>query len=134
MSRTVSFKGAALCGGESGLHLLVVPFFNRERPSSHLHGTPLSSHAPTLPTTPLSVCVWGGSAALGAIVFSHIVGHPVDFGSPALSQGLVKFLTELLQRLVVRFTQSQRVLRRRETCRQLSLKTGFSQASHITQS
>lgn len=42
------------------------------------------------------------------------MGHPVDFGCPALSQGLVEFLTELLQRLVVRFTQSERVLRRRD--------------------
>lgn len=109
------FKGAARRGGENGPRLLVIPFFNRERPPPHLHGTPLSSHAPTLPTTPPSV--WRGSAALRAIVLRHVVSHPVDFGGPALSQGLVEFLTELLQRLVVRFTQSQRVLRRRETRR-----------------
>lgn len=131
MSKTVSFKDAALRGGEAGLYRLVIPFFNGERPSPHLHGTPLSSHALTLPTTPTE-CAQGGSAALGAIVFSHIVGHPVDFGSPALSQGLVKFLTELLQRLFVRFTQSQRVLRRRKTCGQQSFKTRSTQGSHIS--
>ena len=54
----------------------------------------------------------GVVAALGAVVFGHIVGHPVDFGCPALSQGLVKLLTELLQCLFVRLTQSQGVLRR----------------------
>lgn len=46
----------------------------------------------------------GLSAALGAVVLDHIVGHPVDFGRPALSQGLVEFLPELLQRLLVCFT------------------------------
>jgi len=40
------------------------------------------------------------------------VGHPVHLGCPALSQGFVKLLAELLQGLLVRFTQSQRVLKR----------------------
>lgn len=61
--------------------------------------------------TPGGGGVW---AALGAVVFGHVVGHPVDFGGPALSQGLVELLAELLQRLVVRFAQRQRVLRREE--------------------
>lgn len=55
----------------------------------------------------------GVSGALGSVVLGHIVGHPVDLGSPALSQGLIKLLSELLQRLFIRFTQSQRILRRR---------------------
>lgn len=52
-------------------------------------------------------------AALGAVVFGHIVGHPVDFGCPALSQRFVELLAKLLQRLIIGFSQSQRVLRRK---------------------
>lgn len=46
----------------------------------------------------------GSQLLLGAVVLDHVVGHPVDFGRPALSQGLVEFLPELLQRLLVGFT------------------------------
>lgn len=51
-----------------------------------------------------------GLLSLGAVVFGHVVGHPVHFGGPALSQSLVELLPELLQRIVVCFPQSQRVL------------------------
>lgn len=128
MSRTVSFKKVPRwAAGKPGCICSSFPSLIQRgcHPVSTARLCP-RMHT-TLPTTPPSVC--GGSAALRAIVFSHIVGHPVDFGSPALSQGLVKFLTELLQRLVVRFPQSQRVLRRRKTGRQQfsnKIHTGFT--------
>lgn len=53
------------------------------------------------------------AATLGAIVFGHVVGHPVHFGRPAFSQGFVELLAKLLESLLVRFAQSQRVLRPR---------------------
>lgn len=49
-------------------------------------------------------------AALGAVVFGHVVGHPVHLGRPAFSQCLVKLLAKLFQGLIVRLPQSQRVL------------------------
>lgn len=82
---------------------------------------PVSLAHLSLPTL-LHCVLYGVSAALGAVVFGHIVGHPVDFGGPALSQSLVKFLTELLQRLVVCFTQSQRVLTRNSRQRGISVE------------
>lgn len=55
-------------------------------------------------------CLQDVSSALGAVVFGNIVSHPVDFGCPALPQRLVKFLTELFQRLLVCFAQCQGIL------------------------
>lgn len=45
-------------------------------------------------------------SVLRPVVFGYIVGHPVNFGSPALSQGLVKLLPKLLQGLIICFTKS----------------------------
>lgn len=115
-----------LCTVESA-HVwdILIPFFNPGWFSPCFLGAPFPSHPLphcfTVSSRPLAF-VGGVSAALGAVVFGHIVGHPVDFGGPALSQSLVKFLTELLQRLVVCFTQSQRVLMRNIRQRGISVE------------
>lgn len=51
-------------------------------------------------------------ALLLPVVFGHVVGQPVHFGLPALAEGFVELHAEVLQRLLLRLPQRQRVLGR----------------------
>lgn len=99
--------------------------FSDRFPSLHVRGCEPVSLAPT------HVDV---SRVLRAVVFGHVVGHPVDFGCPALSQGFVKLVAKLFQCLLVRFTQSQRILTSegsRETAG-INVVGGRNRVVHVT--
>lgn len=44
------------------------------------------------------------------VIFGHVVGQPVHFGFPAFPEGFIKLHSEVLQSLLLRFPQCQRIL------------------------
>lgn len=75
----------------------------------------------------------GFIVALGAVVFGHIVCHPVDFGRPTLSESLIELLAELLQGLIISLTKCQRILLRQGGTAFVEINQSISQSKIILQ-
>lgn len=52
----------------------------------------------------------GWEGLLLPVIFGHVVGQPVHFGFPAFPEGFIKLHSEVLQSLLLRFPQCQRIL------------------------